>query len=100
MTLVIVPAMFTLVDDLERWIGPRFRRLLTHEKDDASLLEAPLGTYLSTIDAVLAPHVPTAILFVPSRGGISHTPEEFTPIDNIVAAATILLETVRDRRLE
>jgi hydrophobe/amphiphile efflux-1 (HAE1) family protein len=31
LTLVIVPAIFTLIDDLERWIGPRFGRLLTHK---------------------------------------------------------------------
>ncbi|MBS0395159.1 MAG: efflux RND transporter permease subunit, partial [Proteobacteria bacterium] len=30
LTLVIVPAAFTLVDDLERWLAPRFGRLLTH----------------------------------------------------------------------
>ncbi|HXQ64450.1 MAG TPA: efflux RND transporter permease subunit, partial [Steroidobacteraceae bacterium] len=31
LTLVIVPAMFTLVDDLEHWVSPKFRRILTHE---------------------------------------------------------------------
>jgi multidrug efflux pump subunit AcrB len=31
LTLVIVPAMFTLVDDLEHWVSPKFRRVLTHE---------------------------------------------------------------------
>lgn len=29
LTLVIVPAGFTLADDLERWVGPRLARLLT-----------------------------------------------------------------------
>jgi hydantoinase/carbamoylase family amidase len=50
--------------------------------------------------AILAPHVPTAMLFVPSRDGISHNPDEFSRIEDIAAAATILLETVKDRRLE
>jgi hypothetical protein len=31
LTLVIVPAIFTLVDDFERWLTPAFRRMLTHE---------------------------------------------------------------------
>ena len=31
LTLVIVPAIFTLVDDFERWLSPNFKRLLTHE---------------------------------------------------------------------
>lgn len=50
--------------------------------------------------AILASRVPTAMLFVPSRDGISHNPDEFSRIEDIAAAATILLETVRDRRLE
>jgi hydrophobe/amphiphile efflux-1 (HAE1) family protein len=29
LTLVIVPAAFTIVDDIERWLGPRFGRVLT-----------------------------------------------------------------------
>jgi hydrophobic/amphiphilic exporter-1 (mainly G- bacteria), HAE1 family len=29
LTLVIVPAAFTLIDDVERWIGPRVGRILT-----------------------------------------------------------------------
>jgi HAE1 family hydrophobic/amphiphilic exporter-1 len=30
LTLVIVPAVFTLVDDLEQWVGPRAARFLAH----------------------------------------------------------------------
>jgi multidrug efflux pump subunit AcrB len=33
LTLLIVPAVFTLVDDVERWFGPRFRRLLTSSQE-------------------------------------------------------------------
>jgi multidrug efflux pump subunit AcrB len=29
LTLVIVPAAFTLVDDIERWLGPKFGKVLT-----------------------------------------------------------------------
>jgi multidrug efflux pump subunit AcrB len=29
LTLVVVPAVFTLVDDIERWIGPKFSKVLT-----------------------------------------------------------------------
>ena len=29
LTLVIVPSMFSVIDDLERWVGPRFAKLLT-----------------------------------------------------------------------
>jgi len=33
---------------------------------------------------ILAPRFPTAMLFVPSRDGKSHTPEEHTPVDWVV----------------
>jgi multidrug efflux pump subunit AcrB len=29
LTLVVVPAVFTLIDDIERWIGPKFARILS-----------------------------------------------------------------------
>jgi hydrophobic/amphiphilic exporter-1 (mainly G- bacteria), HAE1 family len=29
LTLVIVPAAFTVIDDIERWLAPRFGRVLT-----------------------------------------------------------------------
>jgi multidrug efflux pump subunit AcrB len=31
LTLVIVPAAFTLIDDIERWLGPKFGRVLTSQ---------------------------------------------------------------------
>jgi multidrug efflux pump subunit AcrB len=36
LTLLIVPAGFTLADDLERWIGPRLSRLFTNGGETAS----------------------------------------------------------------
>jgi multidrug efflux pump subunit AcrB len=33
LTLVIVPAGFTLADDLEKWLGPKFGRLLVNTED-------------------------------------------------------------------
>jgi hydrophobe/amphiphile efflux-1 (HAE1) family protein len=37
LTLLIVPAVFTLVDDVERWFGPRFSRLLTSSGETESV---------------------------------------------------------------
>jgi hydrophobe/amphiphile efflux-1 (HAE1) family protein len=31
LTLVVVPAAFTLIDDIERWLGPKFGRVLTSQ---------------------------------------------------------------------
>jgi hydantoinase/carbamoylase family amidase len=44
--------------------------------------------------AVIAPHLPTAMLFIASRGGISHNPSEFSRFEDISAAARVLYELV------
>ena len=45
--------------------------------------------------AVLARHVPAGMLFVPSRGGISHSPHETTSDEHLVLGARALLRAVR-----
>ncbi len=43
-------------------------------------------------DAMCMAHLaPQAMLFVPSRGGISHSPQEYTPPESCVAGARVLL---------
>ena len=44
----------------------------------------------------------TGMLFVPSRGGISHSPQEYTAPEDLAAGCEILYETVKqlDRRLQ
>lgn len=43
---------------------------------------------------VLAPRVPTGMVFVPSRGGISHNPREYTSEEHCVIGAQVLARTV------
>jgi hypothetical protein len=31
LTLVIVPAVFSVVDDIEKWMAPKFRGIVTHD---------------------------------------------------------------------
>jgi N-carbamoyl-L-amino-acid hydrolase len=42
----------------------------------------------------LAPNVPTGLIFVPSVGGVSHSPEESTSDTDVVAGANTLLQTM------
>jgi allantoate deiminase len=49
--------------------------------------------------AVLAKHLPTAMLFVPSRDGISHHPAEFSRGEDIAAAASAVERLVRSPTL-
>ena len=39
---------------------------------------------------------PSALIFVPSRGGISHAPDEFSDWDDIVAGAQLMLAALMD----
>ena len=45
---------------------------------------------------MLARIAPSAMIFVPSRGGISHNPREHTDDDNLALGAQVLLEVVQD----
>ena len=58
-------------------------------------IEAPLVPSGALHDAaILASHLPTAMLFVASKDGISHNPLEFSRIDDIRKAAEVVAETV------
>jgi allantoate deiminase len=46
--------------------------------------------------AIIAAVIPTAMLFVASRDGISHHPDEFSRIEDITAAAEVLYRTVEN----
>lgn len=43
---------------------------------------------------VFSGHVPTAMIFTPSRDGISHSPDEFTPIEQIAPCTRVLGRTL------
>lgn len=44
--------------------------------------------------AIIAPHVPTAMLFIASKDGISHNPAELSRVEDIALAAQILQRLV------
>jgi hypothetical protein len=39
LTLVIVPAAFTVVDDIERWVGPKISRALAQRPTKAATVK-------------------------------------------------------------
>ncbi|MED4609834.1 M20/M25/M40 family metallo-hydrolase, partial [Paenibacillus validus] len=41
---------------------------------------------------LLAPVCPTAMVFVPSRGGISHSPAEYTKAEDLAAGIVVLAD--------
>jgi allantoate deiminase len=60
-----------------RRLGVRFRRLYSGAGHDAQVFQ---------------PHCPTAMLFVPSRGGISHAPGEFTSDEELAGGTAVLAD--------
>jgi len=44
---------------------------------------------------ILAAHVPTAMILVPSRGGVTHAPGEATADEDLVNGARVLLRATR-----
>jgi allantoate deiminase len=62
-------------------------------EEGATLRRMPSGAGHDAM--VLAKHVPAAMLFVPSRAGISHSPEEFTPPEQCELGARVLAGAVR-----
>jgi hydantoinase/carbamoylase family amidase len=59
---------------------------------DVRLPDAASGALHDT--AILAPLLPSAMLFVASRDGISHNPAEFSRIEHIALAARVIAEAV------
>jgi allantoate deiminase len=49
--------------------------------------------------AILAPHIPTVMLFVPSKDGISHNPAEFSRVEDVADAARVVERMARRKTL-
>jgi hydantoinase/carbamoylase family amidase len=70
-------------------------RLLEGEArlEGASAVRMPSGAGHDAM--VLARHVPAGMLFVPSRGGLSHSPEEYSSPEHCDLGARVLARAVR-----
>ncbi|MFK0330791.1 Zn-dependent hydrolase [Rhizobium sp. NPDC090275] len=75
------PAIVALIEQAAGRRGLSSRRMTSGAGHDAQMI---------------ARIAPSAMIFVPSRDGISHNPREHTDADDLVAGADILLDVVRD----
>ena len=64
------------------------------EREGASHIRMPSGAGHDAM--VLGRHVPAAMLFVPSRGGISHNPDEYTAPEQCELGARVLARALAD----
>ena len=74
--------MVSLVSDLASKMGHRVKSLPSGAGHDAQMF---------------APNCPTAMIFVPSRDGISHNVKEFTEKKHIQAGANVLLQMILNK---
>lgn len=76
-------------------LSPRISRALRRaaKKRNMDIPVVPSGALHDA--AIIARSVPTAMIFVASRDGISHNPEEFSRIEDIALAARILADMIR-----
>ncbi|MGJ3238636.1 MAG: Zn-dependent hydrolase [Anaerolineae bacterium] len=54
----------------------------------------PIISYAGHDAQILSKSFPSAMIFVPSQGGISHSPKEFTEWQDIEAGANVMLHTI------
>ncbi|MFE0757575.1 Zn-dependent hydrolase [Inquilinus sp. NPDC058860] len=73
------PDLVRLVSEAAERRGHRWRRITSGAGHDAQMI---------------ARIAPSAMIFVPSRGGISHNPAEFTAPEQLAAGADVLLDVV------
>lgn len=62
------------------------------EENGFSYLEMPSGAGHDAMN--MAKIVPTGLIFVPSKNGISHTKDEYTSLEQIMIGVTLLKEVI------
>jgi N-carbamoyl-L-amino-acid hydrolase len=84
----------------ELWRAPRvtfdpaLRDALQAAAEAAGVPTMPLFSAAGHDAVHLARLAPSAMLFVPSIGGVSHHPEEHTPMEALVAGARVLAQAI------
>lgn len=75
-------------------LDPEVRAVIVAAARDLGVEPVDLPSWAGHDSKVMAPFVPTGMLFVPSRGGYSHSPREFTPPESIETGAAVLLRAI------
>ena len=73
------PMAIQAVEESARRLGLQFQRMVSGAGHDAQLM---------------AHKFPSAMIFVPSREGISHSPKEYTPPEDLARGAEVLVNAV------
>jgi hydantoinase/carbamoylase family amidase len=76
------------------WCDPRLRSLVANVADELDLAHQPLPSGAGHDAQWVSCVAPSAMIFVPSTRGISHTPEEHSSPADLIAGADVLLNSV------
>jgi N-carbamoyl-L-amino-acid hydrolase len=71
-----------------------FREMIEAVCEEQGRSHMPVISYAGHDAQILSQFMPCAMIFVPSINGISHSPKEFTPWEDIEAGANVLLQTI------
>lgn len=69
-------------------------RLIETVCDDEQLTHQRMVSYAGHDAQILSPFLPTAMIFIPSKDGISHNPKEETDWEDVENGANVLLQTI------
>lgn len=72
-------AVIDTVEEAAKALGTNYRRMHSGAGHDSQ---------------IIAPHIPTGMVFVPSKGGISHNPAEFTAPEELAEGINVLAEAL------
>jgi hydantoinase/carbamoylase family amidase len=75
-------------------LDQELRELLTEAAQAEGATVRPMASGAGHDAMVLAKHVPAAMLFVPSRAGVSHSPDEYTAPEQCELGARVLARAV------
>ena len=81
-------------DVLPAPMDPSMQRVISSVADDLGYVWRTMPSGAGHDAQHLARLCPTGMIFVPSIGGISHAPAEFTPDEDCVRGANVLLNTL------
>jgi N-carbamoyl-L-amino-acid hydrolase len=76
-------------------MDPGLQNQIAAAAADAGLSHLRLTSGAGHDAQIMATRTPTAMIFVPSVGGVSHVPHENTDDDDLIRGACVLLRTVR-----
>ena len=83
-----------LSDGVPALCDPRLRTLIHTAAETTGYTAIDIASGAGHDAAFMASVCPSAMIFIPCLGGMSHTPEEYSSADQLTAGTRVMLETV------